>query len=59
MGRLILGAALLTALPLLALQHLRLPALPDPVAIFGSTGGMILLESVRLAARQPASGRNA
>lgn len=49
MRKLIFAAAALTALPILALHQLGLPDLPDPVPLFGTRGGMILLESVRLA----------
>ena len=50
MRKLILAAAALTALPILALQQYGLPALPAPVQLFGRSGGVVLLESVRLAA---------
>jgi hypothetical protein len=46
--KLILGAAVLTALPLLVSHRFGLPALPDPVHLLGNSGGVILLESVRL-----------
>jgi hypothetical protein len=49
MLKLILGAAMLTILPLLAVQQLGLPALPAPVQLFGESGRVIILESVRLA----------
>jgi hypothetical protein len=48
MRRLILGAAVLTALPLLASHRFALPALPEPVHLLGQSGALILIESVRL-----------
>jgi hypothetical protein len=48
MRRLILGAAALTALPLIASNLICLPVLPEPVQLFGVSGGLILLEAVRL-----------
>ena len=48
-AKLILTAAALTLLPLLAVQKLSLPALPAPLQIFGKSGTVVLLESVRLA----------
>ena len=48
-GKLILGAVALTVLPLMAVQLICLPALPAPLQIFGKSGAVILLESVRLA----------
>jgi hypothetical protein len=48
MRNLILGAAALTLLPLLAATRLCLPDLPAPVHLFGKTGAVIMLESVRL-----------
>jgi hypothetical protein len=48
MRKLILGAAALTALPLLASNLICLPALPEPVQLFGLSGGVILLDTVRL-----------
>jgi hypothetical protein len=48
MRKLILGAGALTILPLLASRLICLPALPEPVQLLG-TGGVVLLESVRLA----------
>lgn len=49
MRRLILGAAALTALPLLAFQALNLPELPAPVELPSVKGGMVILETIRLA----------
>jgi hypothetical protein len=49
MGKLILGAVALTLLPLMAVQLICLPTLPAPLQIFGKSGAVILLESVRLA----------
>jgi hypothetical protein len=49
MRKLILTAAALTVLPLLAVQQICLPVLPAPHQIFERSGGVILLESVRLA----------
>ena len=43
------GAAVLTLLPLMAVQLICLPDLPAPLQIFGKSGAVILLESVRLA----------
>jgi hypothetical protein len=59
MLKLILSAAALTALPIVAAHQLCLPALPAPVQIFGKSGGVILLESVRLAALAPSQNHNA
>ncbi len=48
MRKLILGAAALTALPLIASRLICLPALPEPVQLFGVSGSIILVDSVRL-----------
>ena len=48
MRKLILGAAVLTALPLLASNLICLPVMPEPAPLFGISGGLILLEAVRL-----------
>ena len=52
MRKLILGAAVLTVLPLLAFSQIRMPALPEPVQLLGKSGRVILLESVRLASAE-------
>jgi hypothetical protein len=60
MLKLILGAAALTALPLLAFQQFGLPTLPTlpaPVQLLGKSGRVVLLESVRLASAEPVAGR--
>ena len=58
MRKLIFGAAALTALPLLTFQALDLPALPAPVELPSvKGGGMILLESIRLASAMPPATR--
>ena len=48
MRKLILGAAALTALPLLTSQLICLPALPEPVHLLSKGSGVVLLETVRL-----------